>query len=139
MKSISNPPARIKRMGHPRMKWGTVMRVLGLLLWAPLAAQAADNYQHRVEQVLLRTPLIDGHNDLPWEIRDRFKSDLAAVDLASDTTHLPFPAGADHAGENLFGQAYGGPVSRRSGNGVHGSRCAAHPPLAQGCLDDRHR
>jgi membrane dipeptidase len=81
-------------MGHPRTKWGTVMRVLGLLLWAPLAAQAADNYQHRVEQVLLRTPLIDGHNDLPWEIRDRFKGDLAAVDLEADTTHLPFPAGA---------------------------------------------
>jgi membrane dipeptidase len=81
-------------MGHPKMKWGTVVRVLGLLLWVPLAAQAADNYQHRVEQILLRTPLIDGHNDLPWEIRDRFNGDLAAVDLEADTAHLPFPAGA---------------------------------------------
>jgi membrane dipeptidase len=81
-------------MGHSRSAWGTAMGVLGFLLWAPLAARGADDYQHRVEQVLLRTPLIDGHNDLPWEIRDRFKSDLAAVDLASDTTHLPFPAGA---------------------------------------------
>jgi membrane dipeptidase len=94
MESISLPDARMKKMGHPRSKWGTAIRVLGLLLWAPLAAQAADDYQHRVEQVLLRTPLIDGHNDLPWEIRDRFKSDLAAVDLKSDTAHLPFPAGA---------------------------------------------
>jgi membrane dipeptidase len=94
MESISLPDARIKKMGHPRSKWGTAIRVLGLLLWSPLAAQAADDYQHRVEQVLLRTPLIDGHNDLPWEIRDRFKSDLAAVDLKSDTAHLPFPAGA---------------------------------------------
>jgi membrane dipeptidase len=42
----------------------------------------------------MRTPLIDGHNDLPWEIRDRFKGDLSAVDLNSDTTHLPFPDGA---------------------------------------------
>jgi membrane dipeptidase len=81
-------------MGDPRSTWGTAIRVLGLLLWAPLVAQGADDYQHRVEQVLLRTPLIDGHNDLPWEIRDRFKSDLAAVDLKSDTTRLPFPAGA---------------------------------------------
>ena len=81
-------------MGHPRSTWGTAMRVLGLLLWAPLAAQGAEDYRHRVEQVLLRTPLVDGHNDLPWEIRDRFKGDLAAVDLKSDTTHLPFPAGA---------------------------------------------
>jgi membrane dipeptidase len=66
---------------------------LGLALCAP-SVRAADDYRHRVEQVLLRTPLIDGHNDLPWEIRDRFKSDLAAVDLQSDTSHLPFPAGA---------------------------------------------
>jgi membrane dipeptidase len=81
-------------MDHPSSNWSTAMRVLGLLLWAPLAAWGADDYQHRAEQVLLRTPLIDGHNDLPWEIRDRFKSDLAAVDLESDTTHLPFPDGA---------------------------------------------
>jgi membrane dipeptidase len=79
-------------MGHPTSNWGTAMCVLGLLL--PLAARGADDYRHRVEQVLLRTPLIDGHNDLPWEIRDRFKNDLAAVDLKSDTTHLPFPDGA---------------------------------------------
>src|SRR5580700_2900338 len=65
---------------------------LGVLLSAPPAGWAADDYHRRVEQVLLRTPLIDGHNDLPWEIRDRFKSDLAAVDLKSDTAHLPFPA-----------------------------------------------
>ena len=65
--------------------------VLALLLCAPPAGWAADDYHHRVEQVLLRTPLIDGHNDLPWEIRDRFKSDLAAVDLKADTKQLPYP------------------------------------------------
>ncbi len=81
-------------MGHPRSKWGTAIRVLWILLWAPMAAWGADDYRHRVEQVLLHTPLIDGHNDLPWEIRDRFKGDLAAVDLKLDTTHLPYPAGA---------------------------------------------
>jgi membrane dipeptidase len=59
-----------------------------------MAASGADDYRHRVEQVLLHTPLIDGHNDLPWEIRERFKGDLAAVDLKLDTTHLPYPAGA---------------------------------------------
>src|ERR1700676_2892815 len=68
--------------------------VLGLSLCVPVSAGAADAYQRRVEQVLLQTPLIDGHNDLPWEIRDRYKGDFAAVDLKSDTTHLPFPAGA---------------------------------------------
>src|ERR1700722_14460833 len=78
-------------MNHRKGKSGAA--ALGLVLWLPFAAWGADDYQHRVEQVLVRVPLIDGHNDLPWEIRERFKSGLAAVDLASDTAHLPFPAG----------------------------------------------
>ncbi len=61
----------------------------------PLAVQgAAPTYEARVERVLAGTPLIDGHNDLPWEIRSRFKGDLATVDLESDTTRLPFPPDA---------------------------------------------
>jgi membrane dipeptidase len=63
------------------------------MLCVPFSARAADDYQHRLEQVLLQTPLIDGHNDLPWEIRDRFKSDFAAIDLRSDTSRLA--AGAE--------------------------------------------
>jgi membrane dipeptidase len=66
--------------------------VLGLLLCLP-SAWGADDYAQRVERVLLQTPLIDGHNDLPWEIRDRFKGDVAAIDLKSDTAHLPLKAG----------------------------------------------
>ena len=65
-----------------------MLRVICLMLCCPLAAWAADDYQHRVEQILLQTPLIDGHNDLPWEIRERFKSDPAAVHLEADTQHL---------------------------------------------------
>jgi membrane dipeptidase len=72
---------------------GGAIRLLGLLLCLPIAAWAADDYHHRLEQILQQTPLIDGHNDLPWEIRDRFKSDLAAVDLNSDTARLPVPEG----------------------------------------------
>ena len=36
--------------------------------------------------MLSRFPLIDGHNDLPWELRDRYDSDPAAADL---TRRLP--------------------------------------------------
>jgi membrane dipeptidase len=65
---------------------------VGILLCIPLAVWGANpTYESRVERVLAATPLIDGHNDLPWEIRSRFKSDLAAVDLKSDTARLPFP------------------------------------------------
>jgi len=72
-----------------------MLRMICLMLLFPLSSWAADDYQHRVEQVLLRTPLIDGHNDLPWEIRERYKSDFLAVDLGSDTHHLP--VGVDQA------------------------------------------
>ena len=72
-----------------------MLRMIFLMLLFPLGSWAADDYQHRVEQVLLRTPLIDGHNDLPWEIRERYKSDFSAIDLGSDTHHLP--VGVDQA------------------------------------------
>jgi membrane dipeptidase len=66
-----------------------MIRIVFLMLCLPVCAWAAQDYEHRVEQVLLQTPLIDGHNDLPWEIRERYKSDLAQIDLSSDTRHLP--------------------------------------------------
>jgi membrane dipeptidase len=72
-----------------------MLRMICLMLLFPLSSWATEDYQHRVEQVLLRTPLIDGHNDLPWEIRERYKSDFSAVDLGSDTHHLP--VGVDQA------------------------------------------
>jgi membrane dipeptidase len=70
-----------------------MLRILCLMLCLPLTAWGAEDYQHRVDQILSQTPLIDGHNDLPWEIRERFKSDVAAVNLAADTSHLPVEAG----------------------------------------------
>jgi membrane dipeptidase len=70
-----------------------MLRLLCLLLCLPLTTWAAEDYQHRVEHVLSQTPLIDGHNDLPWEIRERYKSDVAAINLSADTAHLPVEAG----------------------------------------------
>jgi membrane dipeptidase len=57
-----------------------------------LAAATAPDTTARVARILNRTPLIDGHNDLPWEIRTRFHSDVAALDLRGDTSTLPAPA-----------------------------------------------
>ncbi|MGD9816645.1 MAG: dipeptidase [Hyphomonadaceae bacterium] len=57
---------------------------------APTRAELA-----RVDRILRRTPLIDGHNDLPWEIRSSFNSDLAAVDLNRDTRTLTPPLHTD--------------------------------------------
>ena len=61
---------------------------------APLAAAETDAaLAARVDRVLTATPLIDGHNDLPWGIRERFGS-ADGVDLRADTTQLPRPADA---------------------------------------------
>ena len=57
--------------------------------YASAADAAGPDYRARVLRVLEQTPLIDGHNDLAWEIRDRYKSRLAAIDLKTDTSKLP--------------------------------------------------
>ena len=68
--------------------------VLGILMAATgVAGAAGDDFAARVDRVLASTPLIDGHNDLPWELRDRSKGHLATIDLRSDTTKLPVPEG----------------------------------------------
>ncbi len=74
-----------------RLTW-----TLLLLLAAPLAlaAPAGQDYAARVAAILKKTPLIDGHNDLPWEIRERFRSKVSAVDLNADTSKLAAPDGA---------------------------------------------
>ena len=59
-----------------------------------LAADTHDAVTSRIDRVLAATPLIDGHNDLPWELRDRFHGDLSKIDLASDTSRLAPPADA---------------------------------------------
>ncbi len=59
---------------------------LGALL-APLSAQATDPYLARARAVLRTTPLVDGHNDLPWRIREDtvHASDVEAYDLRART------------------------------------------------------
>ncbi|HEX2092394.1 MAG TPA: dipeptidase, partial [Longimicrobiaceae bacterium] len=54
---------------------------------APLAAQARDPYLARAERVLRGTPLVDGHNDLPWRIREDtlHPGDVEAYDLRQRT------------------------------------------------------
>src|ERR1700683_4706717 len=81
-------------MGIQRKAGAIGWAALGVWFAAALPAVAADtDYHARVVQVLKQTPLIDGHNDLPWEIRERFKSRLAGIDLKSDTSKLAPPPG----------------------------------------------
>ena len=63
--------------------------LLALTLLAPtLAAQPTDPHLERARRVLRATPLIDGHNDLPWAIRRAATSpmDVEAYDLRKRTS-----------------------------------------------------
>jgi membrane dipeptidase len=66
---------------------------LGALLAQPATAQSGD-VAARVERLLARSPVIDGHNDLAWELRERYGGDLDKIDLARDTFSLPRAANA---------------------------------------------
>lgn len=52
------------------------------------AAQSKDRALDHAKQILRSTPLIDGHNDLPWAIRESATAprDVAAYDLRGKTT-----------------------------------------------------
>jgi membrane dipeptidase len=60
------------------------------------ASQSAkdESLSARVDRVLTETPVIDGHNDLPWEIRDKF-GNVGNLDLAADTSSLHGKDGDD--------------------------------------------
>jgi len=66
-------------------------------LSGPAVAQGADPAtETRVREILRTTPLIDGHNDLPWALREGFGNDPHAVDLtanleASTVLHTDIP------------------------------------------------
>src|SRR5262245_30668160 len=58
-----------------------------LVLLAPAAYAAEDKALERARKILRKTILIDGHNDLPWAIRQYEKAphDVVAYDLRKPT------------------------------------------------------
>lgn len=81
------------------MKSTSVCKAFALLLgmWVTLPASAQDpQIARRVERLLVTSPVIDAHNDLLWELRDRYGSDLSKIDLGSNAATLPrTPSGSD--------------------------------------------
>jgi membrane dipeptidase len=69
--------------------------LLPLLLLAAQAAAPGPRDIARAERVLARTPIIDGHNDLPWELRDGHRGAVEAVDLTADTRRIDPPLQTD--------------------------------------------
>ncbi|XP_032365423.1 dipeptidase 1 [Etheostoma spectabile] len=65
-----------------------------LALWISSCAVtlAEDVYMTRAFQLMSETPLIDGHNDLPWQLRKQFNNVLDEADLDTlETTHTNIP------------------------------------------------
>jgi membrane dipeptidase len=49
------------------------------------AARSDDErFRERVERILAEVPLIDGHNDVPWQYRRRVNLDVDGLDFAGD-------------------------------------------------------
>ena len=66
---------------------------LALLLASP--ATATPDYAARVAHVLATTPLIDGHNDWPEQLRKTYGEKWWAADLTADGRALPHPLQTD--------------------------------------------
>jgi len=49
----------------------------------------------KARAILRETPLIDGHNDLPWQFRQRVNNHLGKIDLDADTSVLEPPLHTD--------------------------------------------
>jgi membrane dipeptidase len=77
------------------MKRIMVRLVVGTaVLSAALSLSAQDPHMAKAMRVLRTTPLVDGHNDLPWLIRERASApmDVNAYDLTKRTTgHTDIP------------------------------------------------
>lgn len=61
---------------------------LSSLLLLPASVVFAQNELARVERILREVPLIDGHNDLPWQYQKRVGNQLDRIDLRTEQAAL---------------------------------------------------
>lgn len=72
------------------------LAALALAFATPAVAQAPTPRElNRIDRILDRTPLIDGHNDLPDQVQGNFGGDLSRLDLNADTSRLTPPLHTD--------------------------------------------
>ncbi len=60
-----------------------------------LLALTSNAQDARIDRILKEVPLIDGHNDLPWQYRERAKNQLSKIDLRQDQSKLDKPLHTD--------------------------------------------
>ncbi|XP_068178995.1 dipeptidase 1 [Antennarius striatus] len=65
---------------------------VALWIGACAGTTTGDGFMNRALKLMTETPLIDGHNDLPWQLRKQFNNQLEKVDLYNlETTHTNIP------------------------------------------------
>ena len=86
------------RMRRAHRLFARVCVGIGLTVAAPALAQGiAPATQARIDHILKATPLIDGHNDLAWELREQYASRVETTDVAANSNKLPHPLMTDIA------------------------------------------
>jgi len=68
------------------------------LMVAGGSAQTPDPYLERAKKLLRESPVIDGHNDYPWAVREKAKLDLETLDIRKPQPTLMTDIARLHAG-----------------------------------------
>uniref|UniRef100_V9KQQ2 Dipeptidase n=1 Tax=Callorhinchus milii TaxID=7868 RepID=V9KQQ2_CALMI len=65
---------------------------ISVFLFCLFTLTSADEFNVRAKELMKKHPLIDGHNDLPWQLLKRFHNQLNKVDLNTfNETHTNIP------------------------------------------------
>ncbi len=70
---------------------------LTLFLLTTAAHAQTNDVSARIDRILREVPLIDGHNDLPYQYEERAKDHLAQIDIRQDQSKLTPPLHTDIA------------------------------------------
>jgi membrane dipeptidase len=70
---------------------------LTIVLLTTAAYAQTNDVSARIDRILREVPLIDGHNDLPYQYEERAKDHLAQIDIRQDQSKLTPPLHTDIA------------------------------------------
>jgi membrane dipeptidase len=71
-----------------------ILPLTGVAANTTLKTQSDSARLATARQILREVPLVDGHNDVPWQFRER-TNDVADINLATSTANLKSPMGTD--------------------------------------------
>ncbi|KAL6082912.1 hypothetical protein STEG23_002606 [Scotinomys teguina] len=91
-------PVELASTELPRQLWkqipGDLVMLIIWWLWPLLAICASDSFRKKAEEIMKITPVIDGHNDLPWQLlklfNNKLKDSKANLNTLTEThTNIP--------------------------------------------------